>query len=193
MGFVRISLPATESCAIVGGRNRAQWGMMGAVKGGDSCGYNVKDSAGVWYGRPCNVPVYGGPHHPGAENLYPKKEEVTAVHILSLGGIIGLILCIGIFALIIYLVILVIKALRKYIKSEPARKEVRAVRMSLSEKLRENRTRCKMSQEFVAEAVGVTRQAVSKWETGQSDPSTANLIALSKLYGISAEELLKGL
>ncbi len=115
------------------------------------------------------------------------------MHILSLGGIIGLILCIGIFALIIYLVILVIKALRKYIKSEPARKEVRAVRMSLSEKLRENRTRCKMSQEFVAEAVGVTRQAVSKWETGQSDPSTANLIALSKLYGISAEELLKGL
>ena len=50
--------------------------------------------------------------------------------------------------------------------------------------------RCKMTQEFVAEAVGVSRQAVSKWENGTSDPSTANLIALAKLYGISAEQLL---
>ena len=50
-----------------------------------------------------------------------------------------------------------------------------------------------MSQEFVAEAIGVSRQAVSKWENGLSDPSTANLIALAKLYGISAEEILDGL
>lgn len=52
---------------------------------------------------------------------------------------------------------------------------------------------CKMSQEFVAEAVGVSRQAVSKWENGVSDPSTSNLIALAKLFGLSAEELLEGL
>ena len=44
--------------------------------------------------------------------------------------------------------------------------------------------------EFVAEAVGVSRQAVSKWETGAADPSTANLLALAKLYGVSPEELL---
>lgn len=44
----------------------------------------------------------------------------------------------------------------------------------------------------VAEAVGVSRQAVSKWETGAADPSTANLLALAKLYGVSAEELLRG-
>ena len=48
-----------------------------------------------------------------------------------------------------------------------------------------------MTQEFVAETLGVSRQAVSKWESGASDPSTTNLIALAKLFGIEAEELLK--
>ena len=48
-----------------------------------------------------------------------------------------------------------------------------------------------MTQEFVAETIGVSRQAVSKWETGASDPSTSNLIALAKLFDISAEELLR--
>ena len=43
----------------------------------------------------------------------------------------------------------------------------------------------------VAEAIGVSRQAVSKWETGASDPGTSNLIALAKLFDISAEELLQ--
>ena len=38
---------------------------------------------------------------------------------------------------------------------------------------------------------GVTNQAVSKWETGAVDPSTSNLLAVAKLYGMSAEELLK--
>lgn len=47
-----------------------------------------------------------------------------------------------------------------------------------------------MTQEFVAESLGVSRQAVSKWENGTSDPSTSNLIALAKLYGVSVEELL---
>ena len=48
-----------------------------------------------------------------------------------------------------------------------------------------------MTQEFVAEALGVSRQAVSKWESGAADPSTANLIALAKLFGTTPEELLK--
>jgi transcriptional regulator with XRE-family HTH domain len=43
----------------------------------------------------------------------------------------------------------------------------------------------------VAETLGVSRQAVSKWENGTSDPSTSNLIALAKLFEISAEELVK--
>ena len=94
-------------------------------------------------------------------------------------------------AAIIYFFILVVNALRKYLKSEPVRKENAAVRRSLGEALKAHRTECKMTQEFVAEHLGVSRQAVSKWENGTSDPSTSNLLALAKLYGISAEELLK--
>ena len=66
--------------------------------------------------------------------------------------------------------------------------EVKIVRKSL----KENRTRCKMTQEFVAESIGVSRQAVSKWEKGTSEPNTSNLMALAKLYGIPAEDLLRG-
>ena len=44
---------------------------------------------------------------------------------------------------------------------------------------------------IVAEHLGVTRQAVSKWENGSSDPSTSNLLALAKLYGIDAADLLR--
>lgn len=110
-------------------------------------------------------------------------------------NVIFAVVLIGIplLALAIYLTVLVVRALRKYIRNAPVRKETKTVRTTLAQKLRENRIRCKMSQEFVAEAVGVTRQAVSKWENGVSDPSTANLIALAKLYKISTEELLDGL
>lgn len=71
------------------------------------------------------------------------------------------------------------------------REEKKVVAKSLGEALKENRVRCQMTQEFVAETLGVSRQSVSKWENGTSDPNTSNLIALAKLYGISAEELLK--
>ena len=92
---------------------------------------------------------------------------------------------------LIYLCILLIKALRKFLKSEPVRKETAIVRRSLGEALKAHRTECKMTQEFVAEHLGVSRQAVSKWENGPSDPSTSNLLALAKLFGVPAEELLK--
>lgn len=91
----------------------------------------------------------------------------------------------------IYLFLLIIKALKKYISSEEVRAEKKIIRKSLGEVLKENRLRCKMTQEFVSETLGVSRQAVSKWENGTSDPSTSNLIALAKLYGVSSEELLK--
>ena len=76
-------------------------------------------------------------------------------------------------------------------KSQAVRLERHEVRKTLGEKLKQYRTSCGMTQEFVAETLGVSRQAVSKWETGKSDPSTSNLLALAKLYGISAEQLLK--
>lgn len=92
---------------------------------------------------------------------------------------------------IIYLFVLLVKALRKYLRSSDIRKEKAAACKSLGEALKENRLRCQMTQEFVAEHLGVSRQAVSKWENGTSDPSTSNLLALAKLYNVSAEELLK--
>ena len=48
------------------------------------------------------------------------------------------------------------------------------------------------SQETLAEKLGVSRQAVSKWERGESSPDTDNLIALANIYEISLDELLKG-
>lgn len=90
-----------------------------------------------------------------------------------------------------YVVFLLIRALRKYLSSAAIRQENATVRKSLGEALKDHRIRCKMTQEFVAEHLGVSRQAVSKWENGTSEPSTSNLLALSKLFGISAEELLK--
>jgi len=105
--------------------------------------------------------------------------------------LLGLVIWAGILALVIYLAVLLIKALRKYLKSGPVRQEKAEMARSLGEAIRYHRTRCKMTQEFVAEALGVSRQAVSKWETGTADPSTSNLLALAKLFGVSAEELLK--
>ena len=97
----------------------------------------------------------------------------------------------AILGTIIYLIALVIRALRKYLKSRKSRAEQSAIKKSLGETIREQRIRCNMTQEFVAESLGVSRQAVSKWENGTSDPSTSNLLALAKLFGISAEELLR--
>jgi len=100
------------------------------------------------------------------------------------------ILLIGI---LVYVFVLLIKALRRYLKSSEVRQEKAILRQSLGEVLKDCRIQNHMTQEFVAEHLGVSRQAVSKWENGTSDPSTANLLALAKLYGISPEELLKQL
>ena len=91
----------------------------------------------------------------------------------------------------VYVVYLIIKALRKYIKAEPMRKEKAKNAQTLGEVLKQHRIDCKMTQEFIAETLGVSRQAVSKWESGASDPSTTNLMALAKLFGVAAEDLLK--
>ena len=106
-------------------------------------------------------------------------------------AIIGLLLFLAFWGVVVYLVVLLIKALRKYIRSEPIRKEKAESARSLGEVLKRHRAACKMTQEFVAESLGVSRQAVSKWESGKSDPSTSNLISLAALFGTTAEELLK--
>lgn len=105
---------------------------------------------------------------------------------------IMIVLNIARIAIIVGLVILLARALLKYIHSDEVRQEKSSVRKSLGETLKAYRIECKMTQEFVAETIGVSRQAVSKWESGASDPSTSNLFALAKLFGVTVEELLKG-
>ena len=102
-----------------------------------------------------------------------------------------LLFFVPIITAVIYLFILIVKEKKKYINSKEIRTEKTEIKKSLGETLKEKRSNCKMTQEFVAESLGVTRKAVSKWESGTSDPSTSNLLALCKLYGISPEELLK--
>ena len=109
----------------------------------------------------------------------------------TIPAMIGLLLFLAFWGVVVYLVVLLIKALRKYIRSEPIRKEKAESARSLGEVLKRHRAECKMTQEFVAESLGVSRQAVSKWESGKSDPSTSNLIALAGLFGTTAEALLK--
>jgi len=105
---------------------------------------------------------------------------------LGVQFIISVVLYIIILAIFLGLLILIVRCLLKYLKSTDVRHEKAIIRKSLGEVLKENRIRCKMTQ-----SIGVSRQAVSKWENGASDPSTSNLLALAKLYGISAEDLLK--
>ena len=47
------------------------------------------------------------------------------------------------------------------------------------------------SQEELAAKLGLSRQAVSKWERAEASPDTDNLVELAKLYGISLDELLE--
>lgn len=104
-------------------------------------------------------------------------------------------------AVLVYLLSLLVRFLRLSISEMEGRQRVRAerepevaeVRHALSATLRERREACGMTQELVAQRLGVSRQAVSKWENGVSDPSTANLVALAELYGVDPTELIRGI
>lgn len=61
--------------------------------------------------------------------------------------------------------------------------------MTLGERIAQLRRAAGLSQEGLAERIGVSRQAVGKWEKGLSCPDTENLLALAKLFGVSADEL----
>lgn len=62
--------------------------------------------------------------------------------------------------------------------------------MKLNEKILYYRKRAKLSQEELAAAVGVSRQAVSKWELGDATPEVDKLLALARAFGVTADELL---
>ncbi len=63
--------------------------------------------------------------------------------------------------------------------------------MNLSEKIFELRKANGMSQEQLAEKIGVSRQSVSKWESGDSVPEIERLIELSRVFDVSTDYLLK--
>lgn len=64
--------------------------------------------------------------------------------------------------------------------------------MKLNEKILYYRRRAKLSQEELAAMVGVSRQAVSKWELGDATPEVDKLLALARAFGVTTDELLDG-
>ena len=58
--------------------------------------------------------------------------------------------------------------------------------MTLGERLKMYRTHKRLSQEKIAEMLDVSRQAATKWEAGQTTPSSDHFIALANLYDVSA-------
>ena len=64
--------------------------------------------------------------------------------------------------------------------------------LAMAQRLVDRRKAAGLSQEALAAQLGVSRQAVSKWERSESSPDTDNLIARDALYGVSLDELLYG-
>ena len=64
--------------------------------------------------------------------------------------------------------------------------------MELSEHIEEHRARLGMSQEQLAEAIFVSRQTISNWETDRTYPDVQGLLLLSNLFKVSVDSLIKG-
>lgn len=62
--------------------------------------------------------------------------------------------------------------------------------MTFGEKLHRLRREKGMSQEALAGKLGVSRQAVSRWELGEVVPDTANVLGVSRIFGVSTDYLL---
>jgi transcriptional regulator with XRE-family HTH domain len=61
---------------------------------------------------------------------------------------------------------------------------------NIGKKIQEHREKNGLSQEMLAEKVGVSRQAVSKWELGQALPEVDKIVIMSGLFGVTTDELL---
>ena len=64
--------------------------------------------------------------------------------------------------------------------------------MDFAERLKELRAAAGLSQEKLAERLGVSRQVITKWETGRGTPDMENLIALAGVFSVSLDELIAG-
>lgn len=62
--------------------------------------------------------------------------------------------------------------------------------IKIADRLLALRKKAGYSQDELADKIGVSRQAVSKWERGEASPDTDNLIALAKLYGVGLDDLV---
>ena len=62
--------------------------------------------------------------------------------------------------------------------------------MTLEEQIKHYRKQAGLSQEKMAEKIGVSRQAITKWENGTGTPDIANLMAIADFFQISVDELL---
>ena len=62
--------------------------------------------------------------------------------------------------------------------------------LTIGMKIQEHRVKNGLSQEMLAEKLGVSRQSVSKWELGQALPEVDKIVAMSRLFSVSADELL---
>ena len=111
---------------------------------------------------------------------------------------IFLIFGIGGCGVFVYISVLLVKSLKKYLKENTKEsshvikmeKETDTAKKTLAERLKSYRIEKRMTQEYVAEQLGISRQAVSKWENGSCEPSTSNLVALAKLFEIDVSTLL---
>lgn len=64
--------------------------------------------------------------------------------------------------------------------------------MEIPQRIQESRKKKGISQEQLAEVLGVSRQAVSKWESGQAMPELDKVIGMSDYFGVSTDWLLRG-
>lgn len=70
--------------------------------------------------------------------------------------------------------------------------ERKASDMTLGERIQTYRKRAGLSQEALAEQLGISRQAVSKWEVDAAQPELDKVVALARVFGITTDELLLG-
>lgn len=64
--------------------------------------------------------------------------------------------------------------------------------MDIAERLQDLRKKANYSQEQVADLLGISRQAISKWESGQGKPELDNIVKLTEIYNVSADYIISG-
>lgn len=101
--------------------------------------------------------------------------------------ILNILLTIGVIVFIVFL----FKVFLNYFRNGKSGGGSICDRTALGERIKDKRNELKMSQGFVAESIGVSRQAVSKWERGIAEPNCENLRAIAELFHVTVEDLIK--